>query len=266
MRRFTIEQLVNWAYRDQMVHAARSEFLPVEASIGYSPRLAASDMSADKVDGGGRADFTAHHDAYRVHEAVIGLGDVARKRSDEEIGIIIARRMCAEIFAAHNRRFDSAQRDSLAAGRGFDGEDRRAHVMEASVMMRDMFTGAPKIIPTIIDPLRVEIVRRPQLVMSWAMKGQRPDWIDGPHYGWERGRAVYEWGGNRSSTRSRRSLFHLVNPSGDDPFDVEQARGVFAAWVDCLAALRAQLAGKLTNHQLADTLPEREPWKFSGKA
>jgi hypothetical protein len=203
-------------------------------------------MAADKVDGGARADFAAHHDAYRVPEAVVALGNLVRRRSDAEIGVIIARRMSADQLLGH---------------------ERRALGVAADLRVRDLFTGEVTIMRQAIDPLREAVVRRTALVMEWATKARRPDWISDPHYGWERGRAVYAHGASRQAATKHRVLFVQVRPSGDDPFDVEEARGVYREWVLCLADLRRSLLGaKLSAHQISDTLPTTEPWKFSGSA
>ena len=137
-----IEQLLVWAYREQMVHAARpEEGEPVDfIRNNYRPGWASgSNLGGMRVDEGGiRVAFTAHADAYSVDRAVSALGNVDRRRSTEEISIIVARRVLADVALARQRR---ARGDGTLVY-----EDRDC----------------------------VELVRLPALVRAHAMAGTRP--------------------------------------------------------------------------------------------
>jgi hypothetical protein len=77
-KRVGIEDLLIWAYRDQMVHAARPEGAPAELGrLAGAPKCKASSalFGADGVGEGSRnLGFEAAPDAWRVHAAVLGLG------------------------------------------------------------------------------------------------------------------------------------------------------------------------------------------------
>lgn len=69
-----IEDLLVWAYRDQMVHAARPEDEPVELGKAGPPRCAAMNFA---IGGEARSNygFEADPDAWIVHRAVGRLGE-----------------------------------------------------------------------------------------------------------------------------------------------------------------------------------------------
>lgn len=150
-RKIGIEDLLTWAYRDQMVHAARPEGEPVELLRNdYVPGFAVNAMG-DKVDTGGiKIAFAAHADAYAVDRAVAKLGVAARARSAEEIAILTARRMLRNELAVRHH--------------GTVGDYSQAATHET--------------------------VHLSALVRQYALKGERPYVIADPHYEYERAGTV----------------------------------------------------------------------------
>jgi len=151
-KKISIEKLLVWAYRDQMVHAARPEAEPIELlRNNYSPGWAGSSPHVDvAVDSGGmKLAFSAHHDAYAVDRSVGALGTTRRERTREEVSIMMARRAMKEV--------------ALIA-------ERRA-------------TGGSTMVFS--DEL-VEVVHRSALVRMYAIRGRRPETIDEPVYMYER--------------------------------------------------------------------------------
>lgn len=72
-KRVSIEELLVWAYRDQMVHGAVSE-----AGLALGPvrdwlSSASAGWCVERVDGSA-GQYTAHEDAFAVHRAVSELG------------------------------------------------------------------------------------------------------------------------------------------------------------------------------------------------
>lgn len=92
-RRVAIRDLLVWAYRDQIVHAARPEGLPVGMGRCEGPRLASMSFGADPVDTSGHGDFEAAFDAWRVHEAVQALPDAEWQLSGIERAMLQTRAM-----------------------------------------------------------------------------------------------------------------------------------------------------------------------------
>mgnify|MGYP001088075765 CR=1 FL=1 len=152
----SVAALVVWAYRDQMVHAARPEGMPVEIARDWSPRIAQSAFAADFVESSIKLDFAAAPDAYRVHDAVLRLPVIERQRSEDEIACLMARRLCASELARLGA--DDARRE----GRG-----------------------------NATEPDPIETIHLGSLVFTWAMRGCAPDWVADPVYAYERGHAFY---------------------------------------------------------------------------
>lgn len=72
-RIISIKALLEWAYRDELVHAARPEGEPLELARDYSPGR--SEWLPDVVDSSAKYGFEAAADAYAVHRAVLALGN-----------------------------------------------------------------------------------------------------------------------------------------------------------------------------------------------
>lgn len=72
-KRISVKDLLEWAYRDEIVHAARPENMPLDLVRDYSP--GPIEWRVDVVDSSAKYGFEAHADAYRVHRAVLALGD-----------------------------------------------------------------------------------------------------------------------------------------------------------------------------------------------
>jgi hypothetical protein len=75
-KKIGVEELLVWAYREQMVHGARPDDLPAELAmrVGFTSPFASWNFgapadSSKAADGG----YTAHADAWRVHAAVLAL-------------------------------------------------------------------------------------------------------------------------------------------------------------------------------------------------
>jgi hypothetical protein len=71
-KRVTIEELLVWAYRTELVHHARPEGMPAEACRDFSPGPV--EWRVDRIDSSAGFGFSAADDAYRVHAAVQALG------------------------------------------------------------------------------------------------------------------------------------------------------------------------------------------------
>ncbi|MBL6852361.1 MAG: hypothetical protein ISS15_05410 [Alphaproteobacteria bacterium] len=152
MKRVSIEQALQWAYRDQMVHVALPEGVPVEASRTYAlPKLASLDFGLDPVDSSPRSGFAAAPDAHIIHRAVMALDPVERRRSQEEIEMRYARGL-------------------------FDCELRQENNNASWNAVR---------------PDASEVVHVRNLVFSSAFHRRRPDPILEPIYLFERGRRVF---------------------------------------------------------------------------
>jgi hypothetical protein len=104
MKRISIERALVWAYREQLVHAALPQGMPVEAAQGYSPGMSEGKFMADKVDAGVVAPFGAHADAYVIHAAVQRLKPVTVRRSAEEIEMLFARRLMRNDYDGMDRQ------------------------------------------------------------------------------------------------------------------------------------------------------------------
>lgn len=80
-REISIQELLVWAYREEMVHAAKAPGLPVEMTARKgAPELKRGDWAqmmalGTGVDTSVRLDFEAPADAYRVEAAVLALSD-----------------------------------------------------------------------------------------------------------------------------------------------------------------------------------------------
>jgi hypothetical protein len=107
MNKISIEQLLVWAYRDQLVHVARGELVPASLTWDYSPGLGGgSGLRYEMIDAGARCDFAAHHDAYRVHEAVQALGPVSIAVAPEVARARRGNALAGEIEASCSERVD----------------------------------------------------------------------------------------------------------------------------------------------------------------
>lgn len=85
-KRITIEDLLVWAYRDQMVHAARGAAVPDELAMDWGTGYGNGGPSVDIVDSSIKMQFKAAPDAYVVHEAVSGLARVNRELPADAFG------------------------------------------------------------------------------------------------------------------------------------------------------------------------------------
>lgn len=84
-----IQDLLVWAYRDEMVHAARPEGVGPGVSIKAGARRAlgyGGGFDVEVVDASVNLGFEAAPDAYRVHEAVRSLGPVAVELPADVVG------------------------------------------------------------------------------------------------------------------------------------------------------------------------------------
>lgn len=75
-KKIAVRELLEWAYADELVHAARREGMPMELALKFSTRMAAMNATAMAVadEVSLKIDFEAPHDAYVVHGHVLKLG------------------------------------------------------------------------------------------------------------------------------------------------------------------------------------------------
>jgi hypothetical protein len=108
-------------------------------------------------------------------------------------------------------------------------------------------------------------VRRSQLVMTSAIDGHAPDWMERPEIRIERGETIYERAASGRILRDRagrpRELLQLVRFVGDMPWQVARARLMYREWALALRVLRVQLGGVLRAYALDEAVPALEPWK-----
>lgn len=71
-KKVSVKELLEWAYRDQMVHVACPEGVDPSLTREYSPGPV--EWRVERVDSSAKYQLPAAHDAYRVHEAVTALG------------------------------------------------------------------------------------------------------------------------------------------------------------------------------------------------
>jgi hypothetical protein len=219
-KRIKIEDLLVWAYREEMVHAARPEGMPAECmGGGGSPRLGfGSGFETECVETSFNFGFGAAADAYRVHRAVSALGPVEVRMAVGEVGV----------------------EHSIDMARGAMPEVERSFV-----------------------------VKRASLVITCAIDGRAPDWIDRPSLIVERGELLYQRDRKGRILRDVRGraleLMQLVSFIGDMPWAVAKARRIYGVWHHALWALIAALndAG-LERFTLTDEMPLRAPWGVQG--
>lgn len=223
----SIADLVVWAYRDQMVHAARPEGMPVEIARDWSPQIAQSDFGREMVSSSVKMEFTCAADAYRVHAAVMRLPTVERMRTAEEVECLLARKLCMNEIYALDKETGAINASSLFLTRGDGTREARS-----------------------------ELISLPSLVFEYGLKCRAPDWIASPVYAFERGKAI---------ARGRRAerICHLVKSVGDDPLEVEHARSIYTLWARALRLLRADIVARyrLTTYTLNVEIPDEAPWE-----
>jgi hypothetical protein len=205
-RKLTIEQALVWAYRDQMVHAAMPQGVPLEAVQGYSPGLSEGRFMADKVDSSRPLGFGAAPDAYAIHAAVQALVPLVVRRSDEEVEMIFARKLM------HN---DRKALERMATGNATRPE------MALTLMPR-------------------------QIVQTYAMAGTRPDLGDDVQVSVEQGPRVYFDRHGQVVHYHTRFGFTVINLVGDDPLEVIAWRRLYMVWHCALASLLNSLSGLRT--------------------
>lgn len=211
-----VTDLLVWAYRDEMVHAARPEGMPAEwVSGGASTRLGfGGGFETDIVESSVNLGFASSPDAYRVHRAVLGLAPVEVQLPASALG------------GAHSN---------------------------------DMARGS---MPEIE---RTFVVKRSRLVMTCAVDGHPPDWIEKPSLMVERGALLYQHDRKGRIMRDKKGcaleLVQLVSFVGDAPWAVAKARRVYEVWVSALRELQRVLAGGIMERfELSDALPVARPW------
>lgn len=221
MKNVSIEELVTWAYRDQMVHAARGQGVPAELTLSYSPGMAQLHLSGGPVSSSVKTDFEAAPDAYVVHAAVMALGTVERPFSDEEKSCLFARWSVAGDLRA--------------------GQERE--VLADHHTIRERMFGA--------KPERVHL---PSLVFEWAMRGRRPEWHPAPVYAWERRGTIYR-GRNHAIAR----MVDPVGDDPLEVERDRAIYGLWALALAGLGDSLAK-RGKLKAHGLGKPAPSAAPW------
>jgi hypothetical protein len=214
-RKMGIEQALNWAYRDQMVHAALPQGVPVEAVQGYSPGMSEGRFMGDKVDGGVVTPFAAAPDAYAIHAAVQGLAPVTVRRSPDEMEMLYARKLLRnETKGLDRRAYGDAARP------------------EASL------TLLPR-----------------QIVQTYALSGGQPDRVEQPSVVFERGKRVHTDRFGRVVLHPTKFGFFMLDVVGDDPLEVMALRRLYAVWHAALAGLNDSLMHSLRSITLTGILP-----------
>jgi hypothetical protein len=219
-QRVSVENLLVWAYRQQMVHEARTA--PAELVGGGGPLAAYSPLWADGVpiDNSRKMGGDAAPDARRVHALVLGLGRVTVD--------------CGHDLAA--ARYHRLMEYRGAEPPGVAGNaDRTARPWPTDGLAR---------------------IDMPSLVMLHASRGTRPEWplradwrLKPMHNGMVRHPrqkgGVYQ-----------RGWYHHVQADGVLPGDVALARQTYGVWWDALRGLLDQLVGmRLTMWSVTEALP-----------
>jgi hypothetical protein len=213
-----VSDLLVWAYRDEMVHAARPEGVPAECAPGSGGVLRFKTLN-DVYDLGASvwssrsSGFEASPDAYRIHAAVLALAPI------------------------------EAQLPASAAGGAHGNELARGTTPEIE---------------------RAFVVKRSSLVMTCALDGHPPDWIEKPSLIVERGALLYQRDRKGRIMRDKKGnsleLVRLVSFVGDAPWAVAKARRIYEVWIETLRELRESLAGTLERFDLSAALPAARPW------
>jgi hypothetical protein len=223
-RPVTIEDLLIWAYHDQMVHQARQ--LPVELVSGSKGPLAAySSLWNDgaPVESSRKMGFDAADDAWRVHDLVMKLGTT---KVD-----------CGQDLAAARYHALGQYRGAEPPIGGVGTIDKSARGWPTN--------GIVDIDLRVLVILHASRATRPDddLVADFRMKPG-----DLVRHGQQRG-GIYKLG-----------LFCHITADGVLPGDVLQAWALYEAWRGALVSLAESLASiRLTMFAVKTTLPAPMP-------
>lgn len=222
----TIDRLLVWAYRDQMVHGARPDDLPAELAkrVGVKPRLARSSDGVARGAGGINLGYTAAVDAWRVHAEVLALPAVTLRIPDHEL--------VRRVYVNPIHRQEGLE----------PAPSREVHLPEIVFGAALRGEGPDWVEEPLAD------VRRGETIAVY-----RCDVCHGHPGGRMRCRVCAGLHG--------KPTICVVGFSGDGPLDVVMARLVYGAWVDALRHLRESLRGMLTGFELSSELPEENPWR-----
>lgn len=118
-KRIGVEDLLVWAYRDQMVHVAKDEAL-LEVGSTRGPGGVGGGFALEPVDACAPGWFTAAPDAFAVHEVVSGLARVQAHLPADVIGRVNTMALSATALPDVKRGF-MVRRSEIVMSCAIDG-------------------------------------------------------------------------------------------------------------------------------------------------
>lgn len=222
-----IEQLLVWAYADQMVHEAQRTPIIVKSKGPLAAYSSLWSEGATPIDSSINLGFSASDDAWAIHEEVKKLDRVTVD--------------CGQDLAA-TRYHCLGQYRGAEPPIGYAGaKDKTAR-------------GATTQRPWPTDGLLTMDVR--MLVMIHASQASRPEAPTAPDFRFKPGPLV--WHPKRRSHMYARGWFSHIEMDGVTPGEAREALEKYRAWWNALDRLRRQIqASGLTMFKVTDAMPPK---------